>query len=154
MRCRNGEQKSCGLSNDWRFYELNDLPRTQTIHGEIMAEEQASRAGNIEQNQLSSTVSRSSSANLKGVKRMNTKILISAALAAALALPIAAGSTVAHAEGENEKCYGVAAAGKNDCQTATSSCAGTATQDNQADAWIFVPSGTCEKIAGGVIQES
>jgi uncharacterized membrane protein len=85
---------------------------------------------------------------------VNTKILLSAAIATALALPIAAGSDVAHAEGENEKCYGVAAAGKNDCQTATSSCAGTATQDRQADAWIYVPAGTCEKIAGGVVKES
>jgi uncharacterized membrane protein len=36
----------------------------------------------------------------------------------------------------------------NDCQTASSSCAGTAKKDGQADAWIYVPSGTCEKIVG------
>jgi len=33
-----------------------------------------------------------------------------------------------------EKCYGVAKAGKNDCQTASSSCAGTSKRDGQADA--------------------
>jgi len=48
-----------------------------------------------------------------------------------------------------EKCYGVATAGKNDCVTATSSCAGTSSSDRQVDAFIAVPKGTCGKIAGG-----
>ncbi len=48
-----------------------------------------------------------------------------------------------------EKCYGVVKAGKNDCQTKNSSCAGTSTKDGQADAWLFVPKGACEKIVGG-----
>jgi uncharacterized membrane protein len=85
---------------------------------------------------------------------MNSKSLIASALAAALALPIAVAATAALAESENEKCFGVVAAGKNDCQTATSSCAGTATQDRQEDAWIYLPAGTCEKIAGGMVKES
>jgi uncharacterized membrane protein len=51
-----------------------------------------------------------------------------------------------------EKCYGVAKAGKNDCQTKMSSCAGTSKQDAQKDAWISVPKGTCEKIVGGSLQ--
>lgn len=72
--------------------------------------------------------------------------IAAAALAAALALPAAA----AHAQdAKNEKCFGVAKAGKNDCQTAASSCAGTAKKDRQGDAWIAVPAGTCAKIAGG-----
>ena len=48
-----------------------------------------------------------------------------------------------------EKCYGVVKAGLNDCQTATHSCAGTSTADNQGDAWVYVPAGTCAKITGG-----
>jgi len=48
-----------------------------------------------------------------------------------------------------EKCYGIAKAGKNDCQTNASACAGTSKRDNQADAWIYVPKGTCDKIVGG-----
>ncbi len=83
-----------------------------------------------------------------------SRTVIATALAAALALPLAVAATQARAEGENEKCYGVAAAGKNDCQTATSSCAGTSTVDRAADAWIYVPAGTCEKIAGGMVKES
>jgi uncharacterized membrane protein len=53
-----------------------------------------------------------------------------------------------------EKCYGVAKAGKNDCQTAASSCAGTSKKDAQSDAWISVPKGTCDKITGGKLTSS
>lgn len=73
-----------------------------------------------------------------------TALMIATALASALAL-----STVASAEeAKTEKCYGIAKAGKNDCQTATSSCAGTAKKDMQKDAFLAVPAGTCAKIAG------
>ncbi|MFC6672836.1 DUF2282 domain-containing protein [Marinobacterium aestuariivivens] len=72
--------------------------------------------------------------------------------AAVLALSTAGMVTLNTAKADNpefEKCYGVAAKGKNDCQTATSSCAGTTKQDRQTDAFIAVPKGTCSKIAGG-----
>ena len=75
------------------------------------------------------------------------RIVLAAALAAALAAP-----STAQAQGNVEKCYGVSKAGKNDCQTATSSCAGTSKKDHQADAWIAVPRGTCEKIVGGKLK--
>ena len=74
--------------------------------------------------------------------------MISAAL-----LVLAAGSLAASADAvaaerqEMEKCFGVAKASKNDCQTASSSCAGTSKQDRQKDAYIAVPKGTCGKIA-------
>jgi len=74
----------------------------------------------------------------------HSRAAIAAALAAALALPAAA-----QAQGMVEKCYGIAKAGKNDCQTAKSSCAGTSKRDGQADAWVAVPKGACEKIVGG-----
>jgi uncharacterized membrane protein len=46
-----------------------------------------------------------------------------------------------------EKCYGVALAGKNDCQAGPgTTCAGTAKKDYQGDAWKYVAKGTCEKI--------
>ena len=73
-----------------------------------------------------------------------TTLTIAAALSAALLLGAAA-----QAQGNIEKCYGVAKAGKNDCQTASSSCAGTSKKDADAGAWLGVPKGTCEKIAGG-----
>ena len=73
------------------------------------------------------------------------KPTIAAALSAALLL-----ATQAQAQGPaTEKCYGIAKAGKNDCQTATSSCAGTSKKDHEASAWLSVPKGTCAKIVGG-----
>jgi uncharacterized membrane protein len=75
---------------------------------------------------------------------MKTSLTIAAALSTALLLGAAA-----QAQGNIEKCYGVSTAGKNDCQTATSSCAGTSKKDAQNDAWLSVPKGTCEKIVGG-----
>jgi uncharacterized membrane protein len=53
-----------------------------------------------------------------------------------------------------EKCYGVSKAGKNDCQTANSSCAGTSKKDGQADAWIYLPAGSCERLVGGSLKSS
>lgn len=58
------------------------------------------------------------------------------------------------AQGEFEKCAGIVKAGKNDCGTSKSSCAGTAKSDNDPEVWIAVPKGTCEKIAGGHLQTS
>jgi uncharacterized membrane protein len=53
-----------------------------------------------------------------------------------------------------EKCFGIAKAGKNDCQTDHSSCAGTSKSDAQKDAWVSVPKGACEKIVGGALTSS
>ena len=53
-----------------------------------------------------------------------------------------------------EKCYGIAKAGSNDCQTSASACAGTSKKDNQADAWIYVPTGTCAKITGASLKKA
>ncbi|MBD1566611.1 DUF2282 domain-containing protein [Vibrio sp. SA48] len=53
---------------------------------------------------------------------------------------------------EKEKCYGVAKAGKNDCATKTSSCAGTAKEDHQKDAFVVLPKGLCGKLAGGMTE--
>jgi len=53
---------------------------------------------------------------------------------------------------ELERCFGIAKAAKNDCSTATTACPGTSKVDNQPDAWMYVPKGTCEKIAGGSLK--
>jgi uncharacterized membrane protein len=71
-------------------------------------------------------------------------------LAAIVALGLAAATTNAvAAKGDTEKCAGIVKAGKNDCGTSKSACAGTASADRDTEAWILVPAGTCEKIAGG-----
>jgi uncharacterized membrane protein len=77
-------------------------------------------------------------------------VLIASAVAAALAIPYSAGAGPApKPKFEAEKCFGIAKAGKNDCQTANSSCAGTSKRDNQGDAWIYIPAGSCDKVVGG-----
>lgn len=84
---------------------------------------------------------------------MKTKLIVASALAAVVSLPLIAAAQSGPAETpsfKSEKCYGVAKAGKNDCQTNTSSCAGTSKRDSQADAWIYVPAGTCARLVGGV----
>ena len=80
--------------------------------------------------------------------KKTTANLVSAAVLALSCSALVPGTAAA---ADFEKCYAVAKAGKNDCQTATSSCAGTSTVDRQADAFIAVPKGTCGKIAGGTL---
>jgi uncharacterized membrane protein len=84
-----------------------------------------------------------------------SKAAVISAVAAALSLPyfsLAQAGPAAVPKFESEKCYGVAKAGKNDCQTANTSCAGTSKKDNQGDAWIYMPKGSCDKIVGGSLQ--
>lgn len=76
------------------------------------------------------------------------KIAIGAAIAGAVTL-VAASAIAADKPAAQEKCYGVSAAHQNDCATATNSCAGTATKDRQADAFVYLPKGLCSKLAGG-----
>ena len=48
---------------------------------------------------------------------------------------------------EQEKCYGVSLAGKNDCAAGPgTTCAGTSKVDYQGNAWKYVPAGTCTTI--------
>jgi uncharacterized membrane protein len=78
-----------------------------------------------------------------------------AAFAAAIAAPILVEAGPAPApQFTAEKCYGVAAASQNDCQTATHSCAGEAKQARDPASWIYVPAGTCAKIEGGSLKSS
>ncbi|MHA1597228.1 MAG: BufA1 family periplasmic bufferin-type metallophore [Alphaproteobacteria bacterium] len=71
-------------------------------------------------------------------------LLIASAMAMALSMAVVSKAEAA----EKEKCYGVAKAGKNDCVTANGSCAGSAKKDNQKDAYLILPKGTCDKIVG------
>ena len=48
-----------------------------------------------------------------------------------------------------EKCYGVAARGKNDCAEGQHSCIGQASRDRDPDSFVLVPKGDCQKLAGG-----
>jgi uncharacterized membrane protein len=57
---------------------------------------------------------------------------------------MAALSATAALAQENEKCFGVALAGQNDCAAGEgTTCAGTSKVDYQGNAWKLVPAGTC-----------
>lgn len=82
---------------------------------------------------------------------MNLEKIVNSAMLAFLALT---STQTAFAADENdpapqEKCYNIVKAGMNDCHTATSKCAGSATKDAQPDAFIFLPKGICTKLVGG-----
>ena len=75
--------------------------------------------------------------------------------ATAVAITLAAAATAAaqvnvpKPSWKFEKCYGAARAGENDCFSESHQCGGTASQDHDGDAWIYVPAGVCKKITGG-----
>ena len=75
--------------------------------------------------------------------------LITGALTGLLALGITAAASSAYAADE-EKCWGVAKAGQNACNTNKSkhSCAGHSKIDNDPNDFIPLPKGTCLKIGG------
>lgn len=78
-----------------------------------------------------------------------SKTIKSAALVAGAIAVATTGFASAPAQAqENEKCYGISLAGKNDCKAGEgTTCAGTSTIDYQGNAWTLVPKGTCENLA-------
>jgi uncharacterized membrane protein len=73
-----------------------------------------------------------------------------AILAAAVSsLLVVSATAFAADEGNSEKCYGVAKAGKNDCAGAAHACAGQSSKDANAKEFIKLPKGTCERVVGG-----
>lgn len=81
--------------------------------------------------------------NLK--TRAVSTLTVAGAFAAAMSL---AAAPEAYAAEEQEKCYGVAKAGENDCAAGPgTTCAGTSTVDYQGNAWKLVKKGTCTDIS-------
>ena len=84
-----------------------------------------------------------------------TTIVLVPAMAMALSMLLEGGAHAGPApvpKFEAEKCYGVAKAGRNDCETMNSSCAGTSRRHNQPDAWVYLPKGSCDKVVGGSLK--
>jgi len=73
---------------------------------------------------------------------MISKCLTSFAIAGAIAGTSATISGQA-AAAEQEKCYGVALKGQNDCAAGSHSCAGHSTVDYDPASFKLVPAGTC-----------
>ena len=79
---------------------------------------------------------------------MNQRLILSSALASALALGLV-GQVAAQDKGK-EKCYGIAKAGQNDCAnlSGTHSCAGQTKEDMSPSDWKYVAKGTCKDMKG------
>lgn len=70
--------------------------------------------------------------------------------AAALAMALTTAVTAPVQAAGKEKCYGIAAAGQNDCGNlaGTHSCAGQSTVDKDPGEWKLVAKGSCETMGG------
>jgi uncharacterized membrane protein len=77
-----------------------------------------------------------------------TTPLTGLAIAGAIASALASMAGQAAAEPTQEKCFGIATAGMNDCAAGPgTTCAGTSRVDYQGNSWKLVPAGTCTTIA-------
>ncbi|MEI8325212.1 MAG: DUF2282 domain-containing protein [Betaproteobacteria bacterium] len=84
--------------------------------------------------------------NIQTSKSLALALALGSAIAM-VSLPVAA-QDMGKPGADKEKCFGVALKGKNDCAAGPgTTCAGTAKVDHQANAWMLVPKGTCEKTA-------
>jgi uncharacterized membrane protein len=89
---------------------------------------------------------------------MNARDAINAGimLAVAGAMIAAVAASVRHNSAgtvERERCYGIARVGQNDCANAVHSCAKQAKVDSDTREWLAVPKGTCQRLAGGAMDE-
>ena len=82
---------------------------------------------------------------------MNKRLIATSTLASALAIALAP-AHAADAKPAQEKCFGIAKAGQNDCASAAGShsCAGQTKADNDANDWKYVAKGSCEKMGGSI----
>ncbi len=87
------------------------------------------------------------------MKKTNEKIGQTALVAAlAIGLGTLSANAVAGKAGF-EKCAGIVKTGMNDCGTSKHNCAGYAKIDKDPEEWIYVPEGTCKKIAGATLKQ-
>ena len=87
---------------------------------------------------------------------MNQGLIISSALASALALGFTGQAAAQDKEKTKEKCYAVAKAGQNDCSnlSGSHSCAGQAKLDMDPGEWKYVAKGTCKEMKGKTAGEA
>jgi uncharacterized membrane protein len=82
---------------------------------------------------------------------MTTRTTLSIAGAMAAAVGLAATAASAQPKppptSDQEKCFGIALKGQNDCAAGPgTTCAGTSKVDYQGNAWKIVPNGTCTTV--------
>jgi uncharacterized membrane protein len=79
---------------------------------------------------------------------IKTSLFAASAVASLFVFVALFGNEAQAAQPGMEKCAGIVKVGKNDCGTSKHGCAGQAKKDGDAEEWIYVPAGTCEKITG------
>ncbi len=88
----------------------------------------------------------------------DSKTLVNGALLGAIALGLGMATMQAHAAKPDwqghEKCAGIVKKGMNDCGTSKHNCAGQANRDNDPEEWVYLPAGTCKKIAGSTLKQA
>jgi uncharacterized membrane protein len=89
----------------------------------------------------------------RGSKMKGSSKLVGAGLAIAVAVAFMekaqAQTNIPRPTYKYEKCFGIVRGGQNDCFSPANSCGKTSKRDNDPNAWIYVPAGTCDKIVGG-----
>jgi uncharacterized membrane protein len=80
---------------------------------------------------------------------MKQRTFIATSAVAVLLASLLASTNVA-AQAAKEKCYGISAAGQNDCANASGShsCAGQSKVANDAGEWKYVAKGECKNMKG------
>ena len=79
---------------------------------------------------------------------MSKKLSTAAFVAGAFAMAATGLQSTTASAADQEKCYGISLAGKNDCAAGPgTTCAGTSKIDFQGNAWTLVPKGSCEGLA-------
>jgi uncharacterized membrane protein len=87
---------------------------------------------------------------------MNQRLIVSSALASALALGLITTASAADEAKAKEKCYGIAKAGQNDCANlgGSHSCAAQTKMDNDPSDWKYVAKGSCHDMKGLTAEEA
>ena len=89
---------------------------------------------------------------LKNKKEISKKLIVASAMTSVLALGLNIyGEPANAARTEMEKCAGIVKAGMNDCGANGHACGGLSTKDGDANEWIALPKGTCNKIVGAKV---
>jgi uncharacterized membrane protein len=98
-------------------------------------------------------------------KNNKNKLLIKAAITGTLVLGMPQASFAIKTQAEVEKasaqfikngkerCAGRVLAGMNDCPTSEHACAGLADEDGNSEEYVWLPVGTCAKIAGTYLRD-
>jgi len=74
---------------------------------------------------------------------ITAKAVTALALAGALGTALTVGLSQTARAADQEKCYGVAMKGQNDCKAGMHDCAGMSTMDYDPASFKLVPQGTC-----------